>query len=349
MAKGLTLDIAANTRDFQKGIGDVEKALDDVADALDDVAKDGDKATEKLEDSFRDMAKAAKKAGDDAGDDLGRGIKKGTDKSTDSIKEIGNEAESTGKEFAASFDGSIESVAGGFQELAANAFAGFGPAGVVAGAAGAIGIGAVTAELQKQQEMADELRDRLIGAYLGAAEEGRIALTNAEILANITETISNPDAFKAAQEDAKKLGVTTTDYLRAISGDEQVLNDVRAAGRQAQASALEEQEGGYVRELTALEQISGRLDAVAQANQTGHDAAREYLAAQDDLSKRNEASANSSIRAIEGTAAALNAVPDAKTIRIGVDSKAYDDFVKRASNGFTVPISPRVAERQVYP
>lgn len=360
MAKGATLSVAADTRQamqaLQKGIieplEDADKILDDLAnnrgiDQIEDDMKDASRATDDLRDDIKKLNDNLSDAGRKGGRDLGDGVQKGTRDAEEGLKNLNEEGAQSAKELAASFSGSAEDIAGGLQEVAANAFAGFGPAGAAAGIAAAAGIGIVTAELVKQQEMADELRDRLISAYVSAAEEGRIALSQAEILSNIADVIGDPDAYKAAQEEAKKLGVATTDYLRAISGDEQALNDVRKRGQQELADARTGQEAGYIRELSDLDQINAKLNAVADANQSGQQAAQDYLRAQDDLNQRTEASAGASVRQIERTQAALDAIED-KTIRVGVDTTAYDEFVRKASNGFTVPISPRVAERKVY-
>jgi methyl-accepting chemotaxis protein len=149
MANGLSLDITANTREAVRGAKDIGDALGDVADSLDDLAKDGSKSTDKLERSFddtrketakvergfKDLADTAKRESNTAGDAIGRNVKRGTDDAQDGIKEIGNEAASTAKESAASFDGSAASIGDAFQEVAANAFSSFGPAGLIAGVA----------------------------------------------------------------------------------------------------------------------------------------------------------------------------------------------------------------------
>jgi len=201
MAGGINIAFASDTRAFLKGTKNVEDALGDVSDSLDDLSKDAqrsgkdagdnlgdgfkdagkdastavdkisddvkdaakdvEKSSEKMEKSFKDTFDSVKKDSKKAGDDVGDGVKKGFDKAEDSVGEFKDEANSTAKETAASFDGSAESITGAFQEVAANAFAGFGPAGAVAGLAAAAGIGMVTAAFEGAKEETEKVRERI--------------------------------------------------------------------------------------------------------------------------------------------------------------------------------------------
>jgi len=268
---GLTLDIGANTREVVRGIKNVSDVLEDVGDSLDDLARGGDQAGGKLEDSFKgtiqasekveqsykdlsrtadretkdaadsvekversfkDLAQTAQRESRDIGNDLSRNVKDGSDAAKRGVEEIGDESASTAKEMAASFDGSAQSIGDAFQEVAANAFAGFGPAGLIAGTAAAIGIGAVTAELQRQQEELDKLKERLGGMYQEAIEDGRTFISDQQIQAGMMDLIWNPDRaqeYKDTSEAANALGVDHVDIMRARNGDEEALN--RIVGR----------------------------------------------------------------------------------------------------------------------
>ncbi len=72
---------------------------------------------------------------------LGKKTKKAAEEGKSGMDDFKQEANQTARESAASFDGSAESIVDVFQEVAANAFQGFGPAGAVAGLAIAAGIG----------------------------------------------------------------------------------------------------------------------------------------------------------------------------------------------------------------
>lgn len=218
---GINIDIAANTRDFQRGTKDVESALDDVADALDDLAADSQRQAQKVgsslgdgvkdgtrdvtrsldavEDDLKSLARTAQREGKDVGDDLGDGVKdgakdadralerteksfreladtakredpgkplgvsvrKGADDAKEGLGEFKDEANSTAREAAASFDGSAESIGDAFQEVAANAFAGFGPAGAAAGLLIAAGLGIGFAKINEGSEDTEEFRAKV--------------------------------------------------------------------------------------------------------------------------------------------------------------------------------------------
>ena len=151
----LELDVLMNTRDVQRGAKDVDKALDGVSDSLDDVARDGEQAGDKLERSFRDAADAAKRESRTIESDVQRNVNRGFDRASEGAENFKDEAKQNAAEVAASFDGSAESIADGFQGLAATAFSGFGPAGIAAGVTAAAGIGLVTQALTTAQEQAD--------------------------------------------------------------------------------------------------------------------------------------------------------------------------------------------------
>jgi hypothetical protein len=178
MAGGFKLSLVPDVGPFVAGMAKAEKSLDDTADALDDLARDAqrkgrdagqdiakgidtgaDKATDSVDDltaSFADMARAGAKASRETGDDIGKNVKRGTDDAESGLDSFKEEAAGTARETAASFDGSADSIAGSFQEIAANALGGFGPIGAAAGLALAAGIGVFWADHQKNAEKAAE-------------------------------------------------------------------------------------------------------------------------------------------------------------------------------------------------
>ncbi len=187
MARGeIKIPMSADTSGIEKAIknGIVEPA-EDAEDALKKLAKvdagrdierdieKAQKATDKLGDELDDARDDLKKlsyAAKDVGDDTKRGM----DRAGEGVEELGDEAKSTAKEAAASFDGSAESIIDAFQEVAANAFAGFGPAGLLAGLAIAAGIGIAVGEFQKAAEAAEELRLKAV-EYAGEAIDAGVS------------------------------------------------------------------------------------------------------------------------------------------------------------------------------
>jgi hypothetical protein len=226
MAKGISINFLADVRDFLKGTKNVEDELDDVADSLDDVAKEGEQATEKLEDGFKELAKASKKAGDDVGDNMKKGYKE-AEKGSDALKE---NAQSNAKEVTASFDGSVESIVDGFQGLASEAFEGFGPAGVVAGFALAAGIGLATAEFQKTEEAAQKSKERIaeLGqAMIDSGAAGEIPLSDVieRLQAIVTNSEDAVKKFADIEKAVDKVGGSAEDLAVAYAGNEKALEN----------------------------------------------------------------------------------------------------------------------------
>ena len=226
MAKGISINFLADVRDFLKGTKNVEDELEDVADSLDDVAREGEQATEKLEDGFKELAKATKKAGDDVGDNMKKGYKE-AEKGSDALKE---NAQSNAKEVTASFDGSVESIVDGFQGLAAEAFEGFGPAGIVAGFALAAGIGLATAEFQKTEEAAQRSKERIaeLGqAMIDSGAAGEIPLSDVieRLQAIVTNSEDAVKKFSDIEKAVDKVGGSAEDLAVAYAGNEKALEN----------------------------------------------------------------------------------------------------------------------------
>ncbi|PPI28204.1 hypothetical protein [Rathayibacter sp. AY1B5] len=110
MAKGISIDILANTRDFQRGVKDVDKALSETADSLNDLTRDADKSgskigdglsdgvqygtreaersVDKLTDAIDDSARDADRTGRKIGDGLSDGVKDGTKDSERAVEKL---------------------------------------------------------------------------------------------------------------------------------------------------------------------------------------------------------------------------------------------------------------------
>lgn len=180
MARPIRIPIISDVADFLRGTKDVEEALDDVVDSLEEVddagkdpkavegledieraAKDTEDGIDRLERKFRDSMDDVKRQADETGRRVGKDLDDGFDKAKKGADDFKDEAGSSGREAAASFTGEFDDIADAVQEIAANAFSGFGPAGAVAGLAAAAGIGLLTAHLQESQEAAEEAKDRI--------------------------------------------------------------------------------------------------------------------------------------------------------------------------------------------
>lgn len=257
MAKGINIDFVSDVSKFIRGTDDIEKSLDKVSDSLDDLAKDADKAGEKagdgikdgiedgadkaadagkkLEKRFRDSFDAVKDDSSKAGDDVGDNVKRGFKKAEDAADEFKDEASSTSREAAASFTGDFEDVADAIQETLANALAGFGPAGAVAGMAAAAGIGILVSALQSSADKAAETKEKVID-LAGAIREAGGSLEGIDwsgAFEEFANAIADPkswfEPWQAASKtnveiiraDADKLGLSFSDLFQGLAGDSQ--------------------------------------------------------------------------------------------------------------------------------
>lgn len=192
-------------------------------------AAEVESSTEKMERSFRDAFDGARKESSDAGRDVGRNVDDGFDRAKAGAEDFRDEANDTAREAAASFDGSAASIGDAFQEVAANAFVGFGAAGAAAGLAAAAGLGFVFSAMEKAKEEAQDVRDH-IGEITGELNDVRLeGADSLEVIADRMRQMS-----EASEETATKLqdlrdlaeGITEIDFesvVRGLSGDPEAL------------------------------------------------------------------------------------------------------------------------------
>lgn len=290
MANGFTVNALLNASKWIRGTKDMEGALDDLEGSLDDAAnevRDLDRDAERAFDSIGDAAKDAaeevkdigtdgkkaldklEKAADDAADgasdlekklrkvrdevkDVGDDSKKGFDRAKEGVEEFGDEANSTAKEAAASFDGSVESIGDAFQELAANAFAGFGPAGAVAGIAAAAGLGTVFAAFEQINAEQEASRQRISEWAEAFIEAGGQVVGAAQVAAEIQDIATDGARYDEAKRNAKTWGVDVSTAMLAMAGDATalaVVQDNLTTNSETLGAALDAV-GGDMRGLT---------------------------------------------------------------------------------------------------
>jgi hypothetical protein len=364
-------------------ISDVSKVLadtktladryDDVSDTLKDLATAGDKAgdkietafkkdvTERLEDGFKDSERAAKSLATKAdsafdgisadarkaGKDVGKSQKDGFKEAESGVKEFGDEANSTAKESAASFDGSAESIIGSFQEVAANAFAGFGPAGAAAGLAAAAGIGIAITQMQAGAEEANKFKEasvELAGQIVDAGGDirdvdlgGIISAWGRQTLEDNWITFWNNEAstkFQETAKDAKAAGIDIADAVKGSAGtakDSQALLDGTADAWQELSKQI--QDGtSYTADGIPV------LDASAQAAKDQRDAIS-------DLRGQAEANIKTTGDAIEiakietGVTGDGTAAIEAKVKALEDEARAKDEAAGNAMDAVTAEIA----------
>lgn len=265
MAKGISINFLADVRDFLRGTKNVEEELDDVADSLDDVARDGVKATEKLEDGFNDLRKKAKQAGDDIEKGIGDGTKRGAKQGETATEVYKKEAIANVSEVTSSFTGSWESAADAVQGTLGGVVADLGPAGAAIGAAGALGVGLLTQAIIQAEEAAEETRARI--AELGlemieAGSQGEVPLQT--LIDNLKEIVSNSEEAskkfrdiqlqsRLATTDAEKMAVAYAGNERAINSQLEVLEELIEAQKE-QTDTTETVMANQIRLKTLQEQ-----------------------------------------------------------------------------------------------
>jgi hypothetical protein len=244
--RALSDGIEDGARDAERALDDVGKSdgLDRVGENAEQAAKEVESATERMERSFKDAFDSAKKESDGASKKIGTDSRKGFDDAGEGAREFKDEANSTAKESAASFDGSAASIGDAFQEVAANAFAGFGPAGAAAGLAVAAGLGFAFSAFEKSKEQAQALRDRigeirdgLIAVRVdGEPALGQLADRIREIISETDEGAVNLDKLTDAAEGLSK--VDFQEFLRGVAGGDPATLDALIQAEEDYQAAL---------------------------------------------------------------------------------------------------------------
>jgi len=240
MAGSIKISSDLDARDFLSGTKDMEKALDDVSKDLKDTAKDSDKAVDEMERDFSRAAKAAK----DAGNDIGRGVKKGTVQAETATDVYKKEAIANVSEVTSSFTGSWESAADAVQGTLGGVVADLGPTGAALGAAGAIGVGLLTAALVKMEEDAKKAQERISELGLEMIEAGSNGEIPLETIAeNLQEIITNSEeatkkfqditrASKFLNTSVEQTALAYAGNKEALEGQLDVLEDLIKAGEE---------------------------------------------------------------------------------------------------------------------
>ncbi|PRY70197.1 hypothetical protein B0I08_101325 [Glaciihabitans tibetensis] len=328
MAKPLTINVAANTRDAVRGAQDIGDALGEVADSLDDVGRDGGRSGDQLADAFNDsrreagrldgaledLANTASRSSRTAGDDVSSNMRRGTDDAQEGIREVGEEAAGTARETAASFDGSADSIVGAFQEVAANAFAGFGPAGMIAGLAAAAGIGLISAHLAKGGEATDEFKEKVGALTAELLEVGREGGPSLEYVVDQLKELA-----AATEDGTTNLGDLRDVADRAGSSFEDLAKIY--SGNTDELSKLVQKNKDYYAELEAQADRPDLTPAQTKAIQEKIVAQEEYNSYLFDARDK----ANAAAEAEANYAAAGGPEMEAKVALIEAINTAYDD------------------------
>jgi len=236
---------------------DAARAGDKVGDELKDGAREGERSADRLEKKFRDAFETVEDKSRTAGRKIGDNVTDGARKAERGLDELKDESNDTAREVAASFDGSAESIAEGFQEVAANALGGFGPAGAAAGLALAAGAGIFLSEWQKTTE---ETKALVSGMFEDMIESGNRYLSESFVQTEVKRILdeSEGDYLPRIAAAAEKAGVTMGTALRAIAGDQAAAEEVMAGATEYLSTAA-----GSAR--TDVNLLTGEVDAAGRA------------------------------------------------------------------------------------
>ena len=194
---------------------------------------------------------------------------------------------------------SVEDGLGAVQEIAANAFVGFGPVGAGVGLVAALGFGLLLENLNQQNEAVQRMKEYFADAYRTAAEEGRKYIDQATILAEANSIMFDPDRqaeYNAAQKEGLKIGLDTNTLIMARAGDQKALNVVIEATRRAQED-LDDSARGAGRfstqknktERNELAAIAGDYQRIGELHKSNAEKARQASQISKDLSKEERA------------------------------------------------------------
>lgn len=215
-------------KDALRGMGlsarQAERAVEGIGDEFKETGREGDRALDKLEDSLKDVQQQSKRT-EDAMDDIGDTTKRAFGRAEDGAKDFKQEAEQSAKETAASWDGTLEGIGDLAQEVAANAFSGFGPAGVAGGIAAAAGIAVIIDTFNKITEAADEARE---SAFSMAYDVGG-ALDAAGYTARLAEWTSSTEKLKEVRDLAVATGWDEVEVTDALASGGDKLDKLTAA------------------------------------------------------------------------------------------------------------------------
>jgi hypothetical protein len=371
VAKGIRIDFIANVRDFLRGTDDVTESLEDVSDSLDDLAtdadkagtkaganladgvtdgaKDADKALGKLEKSFKDALDDVSPRAKAAGDDLGKRVKHGTEEASEGVSSFKENTAANLKETAASF-GSVEDALGGIQGLAAEALEGFGPAGVAASAAVALGIGVVSSKLQdiaaKTNEAAVAAGEWALAWRDAENETARVALLAGEFDTVAAKVGDARHAWEVWQKEAKTnaqvfaaaidQGVLSTqdlaDAFTSLDAGTRIEAGTKAS--RALATALEGTAEAWDNTKVSTQLAAGSLEQHVTLTQAEADALKAAKTAIDDKVKADKA-AQAQLEAlakVSGLTVDAYLAQQEATKKASESQQAYADSLKAAAD-----------------
>ncbi|WP_157553777.1 hypothetical protein [Microbacterium hominis] len=268
MASVHEIGIAADTRGFDEGVRSgiikpLEKAEDafkDMERAATDAGRDGSRSVGTLEDALRDAQRQSERL-EDSLNDVGDGGRRGMEHIRGGAQELQQEIGSNLGEAVSSFRGDMSDLGQVGQDtfggLAATV-AGLGPGGLIGAlalAAGAAGLGLVTAGLQDAEERQERLAESAAEWAKAYQEAGTTILNASQIVARGQDIFGDPEKYKEAETNAKNWGVELSTAVAAMAGSDSAISAVNDA-LDAQTKALEDNAAGADNYAQNIEQAT---------------------------------------------------------------------------------------------
>ena len=374
MAKApIQIGVASDTKAFRQGIETgVIKPIEDAEDSLKEFGKAGNKSGDQLEAAMKDAQRETDETRADLdrlGDSversaakarkLGDGFEDGTDRAKQELGELKDEAIQNASETFSSFDGSIDSLVDGIQGTLGGVISNIGPLGAVAGAAAAIGVGLLTAELQKSAERAEEIREEASELAKQMIETGG-ALDAETVSEKIREWSfeiqDSKEWFELWQESAvtnlgkvddvaRKTGLSAQDLFDTMSGQDASKSLDMIDDMESKAAELDSQLAKLAASKMGGTARASELRDERDALRDGSKAIRERIGIQEtatDDARRLTELTKESTEASERAAAAEEARADA----IGSLQGALDDAI--GSFGDYINAESGVADPEAY-
>lgn len=371
----IEIPIASETGAFEKGIKsgiiepleDAEKALKDLGESrgpeqLERDMRDAQKQTEKLKDETERAADAIEK-------DFKRAYREAKESGTDSMGRIQSATQEVTQEVGSNLGEAVSSIRGDTSDLGqvgqdtlgglAATVSGMGPAGLAGAfalAAGAVGLGALTAGQEEAREKQEKLNEAAAKFAEGYLEGINGAISGAQVFAEINAIATDPDRYKTAGDNAKAWGVDVATAMRAMAGDATALQVVdqsldkqadalerNSAGADNYAQSIEQATTGqssanskYLEGRAALDQINQAMDIGRQQAENAQKALYEYASQVGVATGKTDDLGNAIVKLPDGKEIVMDA--ETKTANENVDA-----FEQKVQNVRDKTVRMRVA------
>lgn len=343
----ISIGIASDTRAFATGVrSGVLEPLEDVEKALEGVERAGDDANAELVGGFKGAQRATKdleRENRDLADTIQREARKssrairdidddGLQGFRDGVRNTKEEAIQNFSEVASSFDGSMTGAIDGVQgTLGGLAAALGGPVGLALG-----GLGLIAGTVASQwATSADQVSQDWREMYDDMVESGANFLSQDLINQRIQDIAADQGKLNTAIEEGRATGNDYLTVIRAQAGDMDALREVLTNARgelEAQNTAQDQFIAKNGEESAAIADKQGQLEILIEkysrmiSSQDGSAAAADAARrAMDESAAANGRTADS----LDRVTNSANAVPDGKTVTIGVDTRAFDAAAER--------------------